>query len=375
MRAKSPKKSHAKNQRSPVDGNHKVPFIEHVLELRRRLFIVAASIIGWSVAAYFVQMAIVSFLLRPAEGQSFIYTSPGGGLDFLVRVCLYTGIAFSIPVAVYQLLQYLRPLIKTHATRFMVRACIASGVLALLGIAFGYYVGMPAALHFLLNQFTSDQIKPLLTIQSYMSFVTAYLLGSALLFQFPLILLLINRLKPLKPKKLLSYERWVIVGAFIVGAIINPSPRVQDQLMLAGPIILTYQLGIFLVWFVNRKPRATVADLVKKDEELRAARQAKFAEAQAALRARQGLAPVPAAEPSILLQPAPQPVPVEANPLPRPVPTTQASQPGKPMLSRPIAMNSVNRPVRRYVNDFTRRPATQLPARRPTIAPDIAAVA
>jgi sec-independent protein translocase protein TatC len=367
MRAKSPKKNHAKNQRSPVDGTHKVPFIEHVLELRRRLFIVAASIIGWSIAAYFVQLTIVSFLLRPAEGQSFIYTSPGGGLDFLVRVCLYTGITLTIPVAVYQLLQYLRPLIKNgHATRFMMRASAASGVLALLGIAFGYYIGLPTALHFLLHQFSSDQIRPLLTIQSYMSFVTAYLLGSALLFQLPLIMLLINRLKPLKPKKLLGYERWVILFAFIAGAIINPSPRIQDQVLLAGPIILTYQLGIFLVWRANRKHRASVAELVKQDEEIRAARQAKFAEAQAALRARQGLAPAPAA-PSVVQQPALQAAPAQPLQPARPV-ATPALQSAQPTLARPVAMPGMNRPVRRYVNDFTRRPANYTPARRPSIA-------
>src|SRR2546421_8023050 len=199
MRAK--RKKNRDLNRPSKSRNPKLPFIEHLLELRKRLFYVAVSVILWGAAAYFVQQRIVAALLKPAAHQQFIYTSVGGGIDFLFRVCMYTGLVFSIPVIVYHLLRYLQPLIKKDAVRFIAWGSVASGVLALAGMAFGYFLGLPAALHFLLHQFTSGQIHPLLTIQSYMSFVTLYMLGSALLFQLPLVLLLINRVKPLKPKK------------------------------------------------------------------------------------------------------------------------------------------------------------------------------
>jgi Tat protein translocase TatC len=198
---------------------------------------------------------------------------------------VYAGIFFSIPVIVYQLLKYIEPLIKKNAMRFILLGSIASGLLALAGMAFGYFFGLPAALGFLLHQFTNEQIQAMLSIQSYLSFVTVYLLGSALLFQFPLILLLINRIKPLKPKKLLGYERWVIVGAFILGGVMNPSPRVVDQLILTIPIILTYQLGIGLIWLANRREqKRPAAAMLKKDAELQAERLMRFREAQATIR-------------------------------------------------------------------------------------------
>jgi sec-independent protein translocase protein TatC len=74
--------------------------MEHLHELRRRLFFIAISVIAWSAAAYAIQQRIVNVLLKPSHGQSFVYTSPIGGIDFLFRVCLYTGLIFSIPFIV-----------------------------------------------------------------------------------------------------------------------------------------------------------------------------------------------------------------------------------------------------------------------------------
>jgi sec-independent protein translocase protein TatC len=125
-----------------------------------------------------------------------------------------------------------------------------------------------------LNQFVTPQITALLTIQSYMSFVIVYMLGSALLFQVPLVLIFINRIKPLKPQKLFKYERWVIASAFILSALLNPSPHLADLLLLAAPMIIMYQVGILIVWRINRKPLPKhFANLVEQDAAIRAARQ------------------------------------------------------------------------------------------------------
>lgn len=285
MRAKKPKKNRDQSRLNKPEHNPRIPFVEHLIELRKRLFYVALSIILWGAAAYFVQQQLVALLLKPAHNQQFIYTSVGGGIDFLFRVCIYAGIALSIPVIVFHILKYLQPLIKRDAVRFIAWGSVASGILALAGMIFGYFIGLPAALHFLLHQFSSSQIHPLLTIQSYMSFVTMYMLGSALLFQLPLLLVLINRIKPLKPKKLLGLERWVILLAFIGGGIMNPSPRVQDQLLLAGPMIIAYQVGVIIVWLMNRgsKRADRVSELTRKDLELQALRRTRFQQAQLTL--------------------------------------------------------------------------------------------
>lgn len=233
------------------------PFMEHLQELRRRLYAIALSVVVWGSAAYAIQQHLVVILLRPAQGQSFIYTTPGGGIDFLFRICVYCGLILSTPVIIYNLLGFFEPLMTRGSRKFVTTASIVSALLAAAGIIFGYYIGLPAALHFLLHQFTTVQIKPLVTIQSYLGFVLAYMLGSALMFQLPVILLFINRIKPLSPKRLLQHERWAILAAFVLAGLMNPSPNILSQLLVAGPFILMYQVAIVLVAITNRRLRVT----------------------------------------------------------------------------------------------------------------------
>ncbi|HEU4914789.1 MAG TPA: twin-arginine translocase subunit TatC [Candidatus Saccharimonadales bacterium] len=251
-------------------------------ELRKRLFYIAVSVGLFGISAAGVQTQLTDLLLKPANGQQFIYTSPGGGFDFVFKLCLYTGIAMSIPVIVYQLVRYLDPLVKKQTMHFIGWLSIWSGIMAGAGIIFAYYVGLPAALNFLLHGFSSEQIKALINIQSYLSFVMIYLLGSALLFQIPLIMIFINKIKPLQPKKLMKLQKWVFLIAFILGAIISPSPDIRNQALLSGPIIIMYEFSVGLIWSINRrqrKPKKVVA-LLQKDAEIQAERLAKFQQAQ-----------------------------------------------------------------------------------------------
>ena len=274
-RARKHRKKPSPNHRlhsQPADRT--LPFIEHLYELRRRLSYIAMSVGVFGAIAYGVERQIVRILLRPAHGQQFIYTSPGGGIDFLFRVCVYAGLVASIPVIVYQLLRYIEPLITKESAHFIAWGSVVSGLLAVAGILYGYFWGLPAALRFLLHQFVTTQIRPLVTIQSYMSFVMVYMVGSALLFQVPLLLLFINRIKPLKPKRLLHYERHVIAGGLLLAAVMNPTPNILALALLAGPIILMYQVGIGMIWHLNQAPKrpANVTALLEKDATAQAAR-------------------------------------------------------------------------------------------------------
>jgi sec-independent protein translocase protein TatC len=202
---------------------------------------------------------------------------------------------------------------------------------------------LPAALHFLLHQFVTKQIQPLITIQSYMAFVTVYMFGSALLFQIPLILIFINRIKPLNPKKLFSlkYQRWVILGAFIGGGIMNPNPNLADQVVIVGPLIVMYEVGVAIIWFGQRKHRKPnfVTELLKHDFELQAVRQERFATAKQALQQQRATAAQTKA-----------PVHAQNTPLAPVQKTVPTSTPAAPTASTPRPARPIVR--RRYVNDF-----------------------
>ncbi|HET7302353.1 MAG TPA: twin-arginine translocase subunit TatC [Candidatus Saccharimonadales bacterium] len=330
-----------KHRQAHTVVDNKQPMIEHVRELRRRLMLIALSVGVWASAAYGVQQHIVAILLKPAHDQKFIYTSPGGGIDFLFKLCLYAGLIMSIPVIVYHILKYIEPLIKRESTRFIAVGSAISGILAVLGMLYGYFLGLPAALHFLLHQFITTQIQPLLTIQAYMSFVVVYMLGSAMLLQVPLLLILINRIKPLKVKVLNKYQRHVIAASFIVAGLMNPTPNVFALLLIAVPIVVMYQVGIFVIWSTQRKrrphaPPAHVVQMLEEDATRRLQRLSVAGQAQPLLVA----AAVPAAAmSSVTVQTQ------GASVLPDSPVVTRQRPSTTPMVRRPAG-----RPVRRIVS-------------------------
>jgi sec-independent protein translocase protein TatC len=259
-----------------ASGTHTTqPFSAHLIELRRRVFWILLTIAAGATAVYFVQQYVVDILLRPAGDQQFIYTSPGGGLNFLIQLCIYSGILLSTPVIVYNLLKFVEPLLSASSTKFIFKISAAAGVLAIAGVCFGYFFGLPSALKFLSHQFVTDQVKALIAIQSYMSFVSLFLLASALIFQAPLAMIFINRIKRLRPRGLFKAERWVILASLIIGAVISPTPDVRSMLVLSIPMIVSYQIGIALVWHINRRGRRSKSVLALLEQDI-AAQQERF---------------------------------------------------------------------------------------------------
>ncbi len=232
----------------------RAPLIEHLKELKRRIIYVVLVVLAMSAVVYSFERPLIDILLRPSHGQHFVYTSPMGGINFLFNVCFYFGVALSVPIIIYNLLKFLQPVMRHTTQRFIVAASSVSGIIAICGILFGYFVGLPAALHFLLGeQFHNGQIEALISIQAYFSFVVSYMFGAALMFQLPLLLVIINRIKPLSPQKMFKYERAVIIFAFVAAFIMNPTPNLVDQLLTVVPVLVSYQFGIGIVWLLNRR--------------------------------------------------------------------------------------------------------------------------
>lgn len=268
------KKKKQAQRRPQLKIHKKSPVIEHLYELRKRLFYIFIAFILGSIVVYFFQEHIVNFLLKPSNNQQFIYTNPGGGIAFLFQISFYGGVLLSIPFVIYQIVEFLSPLIDKSTRSLVYKYSFISAFLAMIGFIFAYYIGLPAALKFLGNQFQTKQIHPLFTIQEYFSFILIYLLGTALLFQIPLIVNIIDKIKPIKPRTLLKLEKYVIGFSFIISMIMVPTINIINQLIIALPIIFMYQISIILVWRKDsKKKRPTwVMDLVEKDRIIQSER-------------------------------------------------------------------------------------------------------
>lgn len=255
-------------------GAIRKPFIEHVYELRRRTLISMLAIIAGGFAGYSIHETLLHIIQKPL-GQTLFYTSPTGGFSFIFKLCLLFGLILAIPVIVYQILKFLSPLIKRVTRRFVFLCLVSSASLAFAGIAFAYFISLPAALHFLAH-FGGQEIQAMITADAYFGFALAYMGGFAVLFQLPLILLLINRITHLKPGPLMRAQRYVLLSSFIVAAILTPTPDPFNQALMAVPIVLLYQFSIVLLWLVNhrREPAPQLSAIAKTPSPVPAPSQA-----------------------------------------------------------------------------------------------------
>lgn len=226
--------------------------MDHVVELRGRLFWVAVAFIISAAAAYPFYEHLIHIIVAPLGKQELYYTTPAGGLSLIIKLCMYAGIVGMMPVFIYQFYKFISPVMSQKSARNIIGYTTASVILAAVGIAFAYFVSLPASLYFLTN-IEVDQVSALLTLDAYLSFIAAYIIAGAFLFQLPLIMLIINSVTPLTPGRLMGYQRFLIIGAFIVAAIISPTPDAVNQTILAAPIVLMYQLGIIILWFKHRR--------------------------------------------------------------------------------------------------------------------------
>ena len=243
-------KKHSKSAQDPALKS----FADHLGELRGRLAWVALVLIVASALAYNVREQLVSVVLSPIGDQQLVDLTPAGGFAFIFQITLYAGMLVTAPVAIYHLYKFVAPALPGHVRQRSIGVVLSSTLLMVAGVTFGYFVAIPAALHFL-TTFAGDFVQPNLTADSYLSFVVAYLLGLGLMFQLPLLLVFWNWVHPFKPGGLLNTQRYVLVGGFIAAAMITPTPDVLNQCLIAVPIIGIYQLGVLAVFIMNRRQR------------------------------------------------------------------------------------------------------------------------
>ena len=168
-------------------------FMDHVRELQWRLAVVALAFLVTAAAVYPFFDKIVALLLKPLGGDlSLVYLTPGGAFNFAIQVCIYAAAIGTLPVALYHSYRFVMPAIERTTFKSVLGYSLSSLLLAASGVTFSYTLALPAAIHFL-TSFNLKNISPMLTIDSYLSFVMTYILAGALLFQLPLIMVKIGR--------------------------------------------------------------------------------------------------------------------------------------------------------------------------------------
>lgn len=231
-----------------------IAFGDHIKELRSRIFWVALLFLATSALAYQYREILVHLVLSPLGDQKLIYLNPAGGFSFIFQITMYAGAIVTAPFLVFQLYKFVLPALPKAARKHAALVFLSAFGLMVSGVLFGYLVAVPSALQFL-TTFAGDYVDASLTADSYLNFILAYVAGLGILFQLPLLLIFWHWIKPLTPKELLNSQRFMLVFVFIAAAIITPTPDIVNQLLIAGPILAIYQVGVVAVLLMIRSSK------------------------------------------------------------------------------------------------------------------------
>lgn len=223
---------------------------DHIEELRKRLLIALISLaVGVSVSLFFGEKAVA------------ILTLPIGGLDKLqsieitenigvyMRVSLLSGVILAFPMIIYQLLLFVLPGLSVREKRSVLLAIPFATLFFLAGLAFAYFIMLPAALPFLIN-FLGVTTNPRLS--SYISFITGLLFWIGVVFELPLLVYVVARFGLLTPKSMLHYWRQAIVIITILAAIITPTVDPVNMSLMMLPLVVLYFISVLFAWLANR---------------------------------------------------------------------------------------------------------------------------
>jgi sec-independent protein translocase protein TatC len=255
-------RSSAMSESPTGSGNTEETFISHLIELRSRLLrsivavvVVLVCLVPWAKDIYAVLAA--PLLKALPQGSTMIATDVTGTFLVPLKVTLMAALLLALPYVLYQMWAFVAPGLYQHEKRLAVPVIVSSVVFFAIGMAFAYFAVFPIAFGFFAG-YAPAGVQMMTDIDKYLSFVLTMFIAFGVTFEVPVVVVVLVRLGVVELQKLRSIRGYVIVGAFVVGAIFAP-PDVLSQCMLALPLWLLYELGLVVARFVAVSPRESGA--------------------------------------------------------------------------------------------------------------------
>ncbi len=241
-------------EKKVLTPEEELPVTEHIEELRYRLFkSVAAIVVGFLIAWPFKKKLLL-FLERPLPENlhgKLIFLSPPEAFFTALKVSFFAGILLAMPYVLYQLWKFIEPGLYEHEKKFILPFMFFSVMFFFAGAAFAYFVILPFGLKFLLS-FMGDLLTPQITIGSYISFVIQMILAFGFVFLLPVVVWLLSKLGVINYRMLEKNRKFAILIIFIIAAILTP-PDVFSQVMMALPLIVLYELSIWVAKVTGKR--------------------------------------------------------------------------------------------------------------------------
>ncbi|MBN1586383.1 MAG: twin-arginine translocase subunit TatC [Candidatus Omnitrophica bacterium] len=238
------------------------PFLEHLEELRRRLLFCLLVLILASCLVYSQMDRILAVLVEPV-GQ-LVFLGPAEAFLARLKLAVLGGFILGVPVWTWQLWRFVLPGLRPSETRAIAGLLPATVLFFYMGAAFSYWIVLPVGLDFLLS-FGSERVVPMISIGNYFGFVGLMALIFGFAFQMPLLLLASVRAGVLRLEQLLAARRYVILGSFVLGAVLTP-PDVVTQVLMGGCLIALYEASLLLIRFTGGRIHEKPVEAVCRDD-------------------------------------------------------------------------------------------------------------
>jgi sec-independent protein translocase protein TatC len=237
-------------------------FISHLVELRQRLVraVIAVGVLfvllafAWPGAGAIYDFLAVPLMSALPQGAKMIATGVITPFMVPMKVTALAAFVITLPYVLYQAWAFVAPGLYENEKKLALPLIVASTALFLIGMAFCYYIVFESVFTFI-HGFAPKSITPAPDIEAYFSFVITMFLAFGITFEIPIVVIVLVRLGIVPLQKLREARPYVIVGAFVIAAVVTP-PDVLSQFMLAVPMCLLYEAGLFLARFVGARPKA-----------------------------------------------------------------------------------------------------------------------
>jgi sec-independent protein translocase protein TatC len=234
-----------------VDG--KMSFFDHLTELRTRImWSLGAAGAGLAIALFFTER-VMKYMIDHVLKIKPVFTTPTEAFWTYMKVAMIAGLFIAMPVLLWQVWAFVAPGLHKHERKYAAPFVIIGSLLFLLGGAFALLVVVPFAVNFLVSFGQQQGLQPMLSISSSVDFVLKFTLAFGLVFELPVIITLLSMIGVVTPQFLSKNRKYAILINFIIAAVLTPTPDVLNQTLMAGPLIILYEVGIISARIFGRR--------------------------------------------------------------------------------------------------------------------------
>jgi len=221
--------------------------VDHLSELRMRVITIFFSFTAVALMAFFYSTNIINFLEQPAPaGSSFFQLKPGELFTVSLKIAVFMGFCISLPVILHQVFAFMKPGLKEHEVKILAPMIYLTPALFWAGMIFAYVFIMPSLLDFLLG-FGSGVVEPSYGIEHFINLELSILTAAGICFLIPVFILTLGYMNLINSSNLLAIWRYVVVGAFVISAVITPTPDPFTMTMLASALLLLYFVTVLIL--------------------------------------------------------------------------------------------------------------------------------